>query len=359
MSNNTALLSIEGLHNWFTTPGGTVRAVSDVSLTIDAARRLGVVGESGSGKTQTFFGVFGLSGGSPGVVAGRARFGAVELLGGLERFVQPTTITTTTNAADVRKNISGWNRHQQRQLEPIMGRDVGILFQDPKRSLIPYWKVGRQIDDVLRRRTAGVPEVGAAAQLLATLGFRDTTRILDSFPEALSGGEAQRVLLAITLGMKPQLLVADEPTTGLDLINQAKVLDALLQVQSATDMAMVLISHDLAVVDAMVDDVVVMFGGRVVERSTAAALRAPPDAELHPYTRALRDSQRRRSTGAPINATVLQQSSVRAKAGCPFQHRCQLKPQLSSVTQNRCTTEIPVLTAVGPEHEAACWGLAS
>lgn len=351
------LLAISGLHARFVGGDGETRAVDGVSLEVQAARRLGVVGESGSGKTQTFFGIFGLSAGSPGVVAGQARLGATELLDGLSRFVRPGG---NDPAAPMVKDVAGWNRHHQRLLGPVLGRDVAMLFQDPKRSLIPYWTIAHHLRDVLVRRGVSKTDVaGQSQELLVALGFRTPGHILGAFPEQLSGGEAQRALLAVTMAMRPQLLVADEPTTGLDTINQARVLDALLQVQANASLALVLISHDLAVVDAMVDDVVVLFAGRVMERVTSEQLRRAGDDEIHPYTRQLRDSQRRRAAGAAISTEAFRVRLARASTGCPYHARCALKPRLSPTVQAQCTTTMPPERPLGPGHAAACWGLSS
>ncbi len=335
------LLSITGLTTWFGSPQGTVRAVDDVSLTLDAGHTLGVVGESGSGKTQTFFSILGLSSGAPGVVAGRARFGTVDLLDGLERFVGPRG-----------KDVHAWNRVHQQRLAPILGADAALLFQDPKRSLIPYWTIGRHFTDVLRRR----PTEQRPADLLASLGFRDATRILTAYPHELSGGEAQRALLGITMAMQPRLLIADEPTTGLDTINQARVLEALRQAHDGQQLAMVLISHDLAVVDCMVDDIVVMFAGRVVERISASQLRTVPDSQLHPYTRALRASQRTRAAGHPISTEAYKTPLTRAPKGCAYHLRCALRPLLPVSTQQQCATEAPPEHIASPGRSQACWG---
>lgn len=319
------LLSIESLHVHFEAPHGTVRAVDGVSLSVNHGARVGVVGESGSGKTQTFFSLFGLVSGSPGVVSGRARLNGHDLLHGPDHPVQ----------------------RGSRAIE-----HAAILFQDPKRALIPYWTIGQHLRDVASRR----PPQEQPAALLAALGLRDTTRILNAFPEQLSGGEAQRALLAITMAMRPQLLVADEPTTGLDTINQNRALDALRDVHARGNLALVLISHDLAVVDALVDDVIVMYAGRVVQRLSATQLRAADDHALHPYTSALRESQRRRAIGAPISTEAFKSGLERARTGCAYRSRCALRAQLSASLQQRCDSEPPPETPARFGGSIACWG---
>lgn len=353
--NGAPLLRVDALHVRFVAPHGEVRAVDGVSLQLLQGRRLGVVGESGSGKTQTFSSLFGLSEGSPGIIAGRAQFNDMELLDGLDRFVYRAATETQHQAGQVLKDVPGWNRHHQAQMATLLGRDVAMMFQDPRRALIPYWTIERHLRDVLARRNQSDAPDASPAATLAALGFRDTARILGSYPEQLSGGEAQRALLAISVAMRPQLLVADEPTTGLDTVNQVRALDALLQAHASGTFALVLISHDLAVVDAMVDDIVVMFAGRVVERAPAALIREAADDGVHPYTSALRESQRRRAIGDAINPTAYKERLERSPHGCAYHARCPLKPRLAAAAQHRCASEAPSLEPVGDGHAVACW----
>lgn len=352
-----ALLDVRGLRSWFETSGGLVRAVEGVSLHVGEGERVGIVGESGSGKTQTFFALLGLAHGYPGVVAGTARLGKVDLLGGLDAHVRVTPSLDHPHAV-VHKESERWRRLQDERLRGVLGRDVSILFQDPRRSLIPYWTIGRHLDETLRRRTGAHPAPGRAADLLARLGFEQPSRILSSFPEQLSGGQAQRAMLALTMAMEPRLLVADEPTTGLDTINQGRALEQLQRVQEEAGLALVLISHDLSVVAQMVDRVVVMFGGRVMERTSASLLLQTERAGVacHPYTQALRESQQRRAAGLPIVPGRRAPALRRDGAGCPFAQRCSLRRDLSPMWQSRCDAEFPPELEVQPGQHVACWG---
>lgn len=355
---NTPLLSLQNLHAWFSTASGLMRAVDGVSLDIAPGEKLGVLGESGSGKTQTFHSVFGLGRGAPGVVRGSARFADVELLADLDQHVRVDYSETGAPLA-ANKDTVRWRAVHQQRLAPLMGREVAMLFQDPRRSLIPYWTIGQHLDNALARRSANGAATQSSAELLRSLGFSTPARILDSYPQRLSGGEAQRAMLALTMAMKPKLLIADEPTTGLDTINQTRVLAALRELQANSSMAMVLISHDLAVVESVVDRVVVMYGGKVLAAAPVSALEQSDDASLHPYLNELRDSQRRRSYGAQIKPSTSSEVAGRQASGCSFRNRCMLRPQLPTNVQAQCATEVPPLVTLGGGRSSACWGVTS
>ncbi len=356
----TPALAIRDLVSWFETPWGTVRAVDHVSLSVAPGRSLGIVGESGSGKTQTFYSVLGLTRGAPGVIAGSARIASVELLDGLDQYVERTV--DADGRAVVTKSPT-WQPVHEARVKTVVGRDVAILFQDPRRSLIPYWTIGRHLQEVLSRQPQersvanGWREVALAR--LAELGFSQTQRVLNSYPEQLSGGEAQRAMLAITMAMHPSVLIADEPTTGLDTINQSRALESIAYQHQSLHMALILISHDLGVVDAMVENVIVMYAGRVVASAPATILRELPDDRLHPYALELRVSRDRRSRNATLTAGEGGAPAPRATTGCAFRHRCTLRPRLPESVRSRCDGEAPPLRALESSYTVACWGIES
>ncbi len=351
------ILTIDALRCWFQTPGGMVRAVEGVSLTVPDGQALGVVGESGSGKSQTFFSVLGLTHGWPGVVGGRANLRGRELLDGLDSHV------TWSTGGDGQTPVFGrghsrWAAERRLALAPALGSDVAMLFQDPRRSLVPYWTVGRHLTEVVRRHGAGADTPASVRALLSEYGFRQPERILAAFPGQLSGGEAQRVMLAMTVALRPKLLVADEPTTALDALNQAAVLETLVRMHEASPMSMVLISHDLAVIRRVVGHVVVFFGGRVVERAPVEVLLGDGEVPRHPYSAALREGQRRRAAALPIHGSpTVSVVSADREAGCPYHVRCELRPRLAAPSQARCRGEAPTERRVGPQHSIACWGV--
>jgi peptide/nickel transport system ATP-binding protein len=352
IASTQPLLSIQGLRTWFETPHGMVRAVESVSLDVGVGQAIGIVGESGSGKTQTFFSVFGLSRGEPGLVAGSARFAGVDLLEGLSTHVRVSGDDRAPTV--VRSHPHRWEKLHQRRLERVLGREVALIFQEPRRSLVPYWTVGRHLEQVLRRRNE---EPSSAGDLLDRLGFRNPARVLQAFPEELSGGEAQRVILALAMAARPRLLIADEPTTAVDPISQVRILEEIQRMYQETRPALVLISHDLAVVRRMVIQVVVMYRGRVVEQAPVGLLHDAPPESLHPYTAALRESQHRRLEGLPIVPPPPEDGPVAEPSGCPFTRQCRLRPRLGVDVQQRCRTKMPPLVQIGSSHHVACWGV--
>jgi ABC-type microcin C transport system duplicated ATPase subunit YejF len=250
------VLSLSALSVTFDTPQGQLRAVQDVTLSVSRGECLGVVGESGAGKSQLFLGVLGLLAAN-GRAAGSARLGAQELLG--------------LSAA---------------ALDRVRGARVGMVFQDPMTSLTPHLTVGEQLIEVLRRH-AGLAR-GAARQraqaLLGRMHVSDAGRRLGQYPHELSGGMRQRVMIAMALAGEPQLLIADEPTTSLDVTIQAQILALFAELKRTRALSLVLITHDLAALAGVADRVAVLRHGRLIESGpVAAVLKAPRD----PYTRAL------------------------------------------------------------------------
>jgi oligopeptide/dipeptide ABC transporter ATP-binding protein len=299
---------------------GAVRLVEEVSLEVRAGETLAVVGESGSGKTVTFVSALGLLPKPGRVIAGEALVDGVDLL-----------------------------RLQPEALRRMRGARIGMVFQDPLTGLNPVFRVGDQIGEVLRAHLPiGRREARErAVELLARVQIPDPARRVDDYPHQFSGGMRQRVLIAMAIALGPRVLVADEPTTALDVTVQAQVLDLLGELRDAEGMAMVLITHDLGVVARQADRVAVMYAGRVVETGTVEEVfRAP----RHPYTislfRSIPDIEAPAGTmlaaiaGSPPDP-------ARRPAGCAFAPRC-----FAATEQAGCRVDRPALRGVG--HLAAC-----
>ena len=316
-------IRIEDLQTSFHTGAGVVRAVSGVSLAIGAGRALAVVGESGSGKSVTGLTVMRLLGRTTarieaGRVLFRGRDGAVTDLLALP----------------------------ERRMARVRGRDIAMVFQDPMSSLNPVFPVGEQIAETIRHHHgAGRAEARARAlALLHQVGINDPARRLDAFPHELSGGMRQRVMIAIALACDPLLLIADEPTTALDVTVQAQVVALLRTLQRERGMAMLFVTHDLQLVAEVADEVAVMYAGQVVEQGPAAALL---DRPLHPYTRALLACAPR-GRGAPMRPIPGRQPSPLAlPPGCRFHPRCALAAPA-------CIAAPPALAVAGPGRVTRC-----
>lgn len=290
------LLSIENLRVAFDTPTGPAHAVRGVDLSVRPGEILGVVGESGSGKSALFQASLGLAG-PRAEVQGRVLFEGMDLVG------QPDRILST-----------------------IRGRRISVVFQDPASSLNPVVRIGRQLSEAIRlnRQTetqkAGA-DIGPRPQdLLAEVGIADPERRLRAYPHQLSGGQNQRIMIAMMLAGNPDLLIADEPTTALDVTVQAQILDLLRQVSRARGMSIILISHDLGVVAQICDRLAVMYAGRIVE---CGPVENVFDTPRHPYTVGLMTSRpgiARSARLAPIDGSV--PSPYEQHPGCAFAPRC-------------------------------------
>ncbi len=315
------LLEIANLHTVFDTPGGIVHAVNGISLSIHEGETLALVGESGCGKSVSMLSVMGLLSPSGRIAAGQVRF----------------------QGQDLRDIPSD-------QLRRIRGRQIAMVFQDPMTSLNPVLTVARQLTEGPELHLGLSPENARqrAIELLDMVGIPDASARVDDYPHQFSGGMRQRVMIAMALSCHPQLLIADEPTTALDVTIQAQILDLIKRLRHELGMAVIWITHDLGVVAGLADRVAVMYAGHIVEEARVDELYADP---RHPYTLGLMDSlprpqavQRRRLVaidGAPPDL-------IRLTEGCPFSPRCRYRIE-------RCQAERPELDAVGAEHLCACW----
>jgi len=314
------LLEIGDLSVVLPTERGPLRAVSGVSLALAAGRSLGIVGESGSGKTM--------------------------LSRAILRLPPPRASVSGTIALDGR-DLYALSRESLRRLR---GRELAVIFQDPMTSLNPVLSIGGQIAEALREHL-GLGHAAAArraVELLVEVGIPEAERRARQFPHQLSGGMRQRVAIAIALSCEPRLLIADEPTTALDVTVQAQILDLLVREREKRGMALILITHDLGVVAGRTDEVAVMYAGRIVERAPTRALFK---AMRHPYAEALLAAIPKLDTpphtrlaaigGAPPDPT-------RLPPGCSFHPRCRY-------AQERCRRETPLLSADAAGHSHACW----
>lgn len=321
-NSNTPILQIKHLKTYFKTDQGLAKAVDDVSFNLQQGRTLAVVGESGCGKSVTALSVMGLVPQPPGVRAGG------EIL-----FDNQDLLALPPDA-----------------LRAIRGNDISMIFQEPMTSMNPVFRVGSQISASIRLHR-GLDKKAAhaeAVRLLAQVGIPVPERRVNSYPHEMSGGMLQRAMIAMALAADPKILIADEPTTALDVTIQAQILELLRTLQDERGMSILLITHDLGVVAENAHDVVVMYAGKVVERAPVEALFRNP---RHPYTLGLFASLPKQ-TGPRERLYVIKGNVPAATAfpqGCRFNNRCPFAVE-------RCRQEEPPLVAAGVDgHEAACW----
>jgi peptide/nickel transport system ATP-binding protein len=316
------LLEVEDLRVHFETEDGLVKAVDGISYTVDRGETLGIVGESGSGKSVSSLTVMGLTRARNARISGAVRFNGKDLLG----------------ASDD-------------ELRTIRGDDIAMIFQDPLSSLHPFYKVGNQIVEAIlaHRDVSKAQAYDRAVEMLGLVGIPEPRRRAESYPHEFSGGMRQRAMIAMALANDPKLLIADEPTTALDVTVQAQILELIERLQSEFDTAVVIITHDLGVVAEMSDEIAVMYAGRIVEHGTADTIFNGPE---HPYTWGLLSSIPRMDIGREAELVPIPgrpPSLINLPGGCSFHPRCPYVREAHKRID-------PVLDPVNgdPSHKVAC-----
>ncbi len=316
-----ALLEIENLQTHFRMPDGVNRAVDGLSLRVEAGQTIAIVGESGCGKSVTAMSILRLIPDPPGRISGSIRFGG--------------------------KDLTKLSEGEMRQ---IRGNEIGMIFQEPMTSLNPVLTVGHQIRETLHLHRTDANADERAIELLGLVGISEPKRRLREYPHQLSGGMRQRVMIAMALACSPKLLIADEPTTALDVTIQAQILDLMRDLKRRVGAAIMLITHDLGVVAEVAEHVVVMYAGRKVEEAPVEALFRTP---RHPYTRGLLGALPKLGSSLTGNAGRLAEipglvpSLKRRIDGCVFAERC-------SMAADVCRTLAPAMEEKAPGHGAAC-----
>jgi oligopeptide/dipeptide ABC transporter ATP-binding protein len=314
------LLSVSNLTTAFATSRGEITAIQDVSFSLDEGEILGIVGESGSGKSVTALTIMGLLPQPPArIAAGTIHFAGQDL----------------TRLSDTR-------------MQRIRGSGIAMVFQEPMTSLNPVFTIGEQVMETIRahERLSQRAIYARALEMLEKVGIPSAARRMSDYPHQLSGGQRQRVMLAIALACRPRLLIADEPTTALDVTIQAQILDLMLDLRDEFGMAIIVITHNMGVVAETADRVLVMYAGRIVEEAPVARLFDHP---LHPYTRGLLECvpslEQDHDRLVAIRGTL--PDPARRPAGCAFTPRCRY-------AVSACGAALPPLATFDPGHTAAC-----
>jgi oligopeptide transport system ATP-binding protein len=318
--SNGNLLSVRDLRVYFETGDGTVRAVDGISFEVKRGETLGIVGESGSGKSVANLSLMRLIPEPPGhIVSGSISFGGRDVL----------ALSKT-------------------EIRELRGKQIAMIFQDPMTSLNPFMRVSKQLMEVTQLHLGHTRQQARAhaIKMLEHVGIPDATERVDSYPHEFSGGMRQRVMIAMALSCQPELLIADEPTTALDVTIQAQILELIKELKSETGASVILITHDLGVVAGMTDRVIVMYAGRVFEQATTKELFERP---ANPYTRGLLRSvpDPTDEQGALYQIPGQPPDLARLPPGCPFAPRCERAEEI-------CRSEFPPFVQLTPEHFSLC-----
>ena len=315
-----ALLEVNDLRTSFFTDAGEVKAVNGVSFSLERGKVLGIVGESGSGKSVTAYSILQILAGTGRIVGGSVKLDGQELVGAGEKV-----------------------------MKTVRGNKISIIFQDPMTSLNPVYTIGNQLREAILLHTDRNREQAnaRALEMLQLVGVNDPEKRLKQYPYELSGGMRQRVMIAMALACEPDILIADEPTTALDVTIQAQILELMSDLQKKLGMAIIMITHDLGVIADMCDEIIVMYAGRICERGTADEIFYNP---RHEYTKGLLRSIPRLDTnharlipiaGSPVDLTNMPK-------GCAFASRCDQCMKI-------CLSELPQELDINDYHKASCW----
>jgi peptide/nickel transport system ATP-binding protein len=325
------VLKVEDLHTYFHTTLGTVRALNGVSYTVPRGKVLGIVGESGCGKSVTSLSIMQLVPPPGRIERGKISFQAARRGG---EWIEITRL----------------DRHSE-EMHHIRGNEISMIFQEPMTSLNPVFTIGQQIDEAVQlHQGVGRDEARQRSiDILRQVGMPNPERIVDNYPHQLSGGMRQRAMIALALSCTPTMLIADEPTTALDVTTEAQILDLMRELQADIGMSIMFITHNLGVIAQMCDEVAVMYLGQIVERAPVDNLFFNPK---HPYTTALLESvphigSRSKDRLASIRGMVPDPYST--VPGCPFHPRCD------SYMPGICDADMPAITPIEPEHYVRCY----
>jgi len=318
----TSLLEVKDLRTRFFTQDGVVHAVNGISFAVNTGQTLGIVGESGCGKSVSVLSVMRLIPDPPGrIVGGEVLFDGQDLL-----------------------------KMSSNEIRRVRGNRIAMIFQDPMTSLNPVLTIGRQVSEALELHM-GMDRAQArrrTIELLETVGIPEAGDRIDDYPHQFSGGMRQRVMIAMALSCNPQILIADEPTTALDVTIQAQIVELVKRLRDEIGMAIIWITHDLGVIAGLAEEVIVMYAGYIVERANVKDLYADP---RHPYTIGLLGSLPRLDETRRERLTSIEglpPDLIEMPTGCPFYPRCKYH-------MDRCRKELPILAPVGLHHEIACW----
>ncbi len=350
MKDNNNILEIEDLHTYFFTDQGVVKAVNGVSFNVPQNATVGIVGESGCGKSVTSMSVMQLIQGPAGqIVSGHIRFKSQDYKRDKKGNPVPVKSEDGSESFETEEKVYDIANMPTHEIFRIRGRQIAMIFQEPMTSLNPVFTIGNQLDEVTFIHVPGATKEQAKAktmEMLDLVGIAAPERVYKAYPHELSGGMRQRVMIAMALACNPRLIIADEPTTALDVTIQAQILDLFRDLKTKINGSILLITHDLGVVAEMADYVVVMYAGRVIEQGTVSEIFHNP---MHPYTVGLQKSKPTMDSDSDtlFNIPGNVPNPVNMPNHCYFKERC-------SKCTKKCSGDYPGMVQVSPTHFVAC-----
>ena len=348
--NSGCLLDVQNLKTYYYGNSSFIRSVDGVSFSLGRNETLGIAGESGSGKTQTALSIMGLNSGAPGIIDGEIWFNSFNILENLNEYCN---ITKNNGTLIIEKDFHDWAKLHESRLKNIRGEKFAMIFQEPKSSLSPYFSIEEHFRETIAARYGKQQSKSykdLVIPMLKKLLFKSPDNILANYPHHLSGGESQRIMIALALLGNPELLIADEPTTLLDSVIQYCVIELIDTIIKENKLSLLFITHNLAILKRLVNNVVIMFSGKIVEQGPTSIV-LNKNEHHHKYTELLLDA-------ADENGDYKLPPELETKKnhqGCRYYYRCSRKDKLSADQKKKCKTEEPILTKINNNHSIACW----
>ena len=344
----TPLLDIKNLSVHYPSGNETVAAIKNIHFHLNKGETLGIIGESGSGKSVTLLSLMGLIDVKPGITSGSITLNSkdyqLNLLNNIEKHFSYEN--NKLNMTHFRK----WKREQENHYKNIRGKEISMIFQNPKLAFNPYYSIGSQINEMIRLHTDTKNKEDAkklAIEWLAKVKMEAPAMRYNNNPYGLSGGMCQRAMIAMALSSQPSILIADEPTTGLDATIQSNIVDLLLSIKNETDISMIVVSHDFNVMHQLADRVIVYFQGRIIEEGLTSHIFDASRKKIHPYTKRLLSANLLGYT----DKSQYTESSNSQHTGCDFYHQCTEKNEFES----KCKSITPDLIKIDNHHCIRCW----
>jgi len=352
-----SILKVNNLKTYYIAHGKVIRAVDGVTFNVKYGERIGVAGESGSGKTQTMLSVMGINSGVPGIIDGNIILENKDYLDKLPKYC---TIEKNHNTLTITKDIYCWKKWHFNSMKRILGSTISMIFQEPKSSLSPFFTIEKQLFDTFKKRNHKPDKskfIESVNYIFKKLQFNNPEEMLKKYPHQLSGGESQRIMMALSLLCKPKILIADEPTTALDALTRYRIIELFKKVIKDRTMSLIYVTHNLNILKNLVDKIIIMYKGKIVEQGLIKNVMRESNYRVHPYTEFLKSFLSEKTDLSQLfdNVSIQNNKNNNNITGCKYYLRCPLKEKLTQDEKKRCRFVEPPLFKVDTNHYVACW----